>query len=104
MGAGAMSDERLETPKQLAARVGISERQVRHLVQTKQLEHVLIGCRVHIPGGAFSRFLKVKKVMPCQEETKARDSAGSTSAVAITSSGPSTAAAASAALARRTAK
>ena len=29
------TDERLETPKQLAARVGISERQVRYLIQTR---------------------------------------------------------------------
>jgi hypothetical protein len=36
-------DDRLETPKQLAARVGISERQVRYLIQTHQLEHVMIG-------------------------------------------------------------
>jgi excisionase family DNA binding protein len=47
------ADVRLETPRQLAARVGISERQVRYLVQSKQLEHVRIGSRVHIPNGAL---------------------------------------------------
>ncbi len=97
------ADERLETPKQLAARVGISERQVRHLIQTRQLEHVMIGCRVHIPVGAFARFLEARKVTPCQDETRDRDFAGSPSASASTSPGPSEAAAASAALARQTA-
>ena len=95
--------ERLETPKQLAARVGLSERQVRHLIQTRQLEHIMIGCRVHIPAGAFTRFLEATKVSPCQDETRAPGSAGSTSAAASTSPGPSAAAAASAALARQTA-
>jgi hypothetical protein len=54
--------DRLETPKQLAARIGLSERQVRHLIQTRQLEHVMIGCRVHIPVGAFARFIEATGV------------------------------------------
>jgi hypothetical protein len=98
------ADERLETPKQLASRVGISERQIRHLVQTRQLEHVMIGCRVHIPVGAFSRFLNATKVTPCQDETRDRDFVGSPSGSASTLPGPNTAAAASARLARQTAK
>jgi len=57
-----MSEERLETPKQLAMRVGISERQVRHLIQTRQIEHVMIGCRVHVPNGAWARFLTARTV------------------------------------------
>jgi hypothetical protein len=81
-------DERLETPKQLAGRVGITERQVRHLVQIRQLEHVPIGRRIFIPVGAFARFLEAKKVAPCQDETKAPDCAGSPSAAATISSGP----------------
>ena len=97
-------DERLETPKQLARRVGITERQVRHLVQVRQLEHVPIGRRIFIPVGAFARFLEAKKVAPCQDETKAPDFAGSPSAAATISSGPREGAVASAALARQTAK
>ena len=97
-------DDRLETPKQLAARVGISERQVRYLIQTHQLEHVMIGCRVHIPFGAFARFLDAKKVAPWHDETKDRDFVGSRSASASTSPGPNAAAAASARLARQTAQ
>ena len=95
--------ERLETPKQLAARVGITERQVRHLIQTQQLEHVMIGCRVHIPVGAFARFLEASKVKAWHGETKDQSCAGLKSAAAITSSGPNEAAAASAALVRQNA-
>jgi excisionase family DNA binding protein len=93
------NNERLETPKQLAKRVGISERQVRHLLQTRQIQHVKIGCRVHIPEGAFRRFLASKMVQPCQDETKAQSYVGSESASVSTSPGPTTAAAASAQLA-----
>ena len=96
-------DDRLETPKQLAARVGVSERQIRLLIQTRQLEHVIIGCRVHIPIGAFARFVDAKKVTTCPDETRDRDFIGSPSANASTSPGPNTAAAASAQLARQTA-
>src|SRR5262249_36693673 len=96
-------DERLETPKQLAKRVGISDRQIRQLVQTGKLDHVMIGCRVHIPDGAFGRFLASSMVRTCQDETKGRDCGGSRSAIASTSPGPSTVAAASARLARQTA-
>ena len=101
--ADVIERERLETPKQLATRVGLSERQVRHLIQTRQLEHVMIGCRIHIPVGAFTRFLEARSVLPCHDETKDRDCGGSTSGAVTTSSGPSEAAAASAALARQTA-
>ena len=99
----SMPDERLETPKQLALRIGISERKIRHLIETGQLEHVMIGCRVHIPVGAFARFIEATKVLPCPGETKDHGSAGSTSEAAFTLYGPSEAAAASAALARQTA-
>jgi excisionase family DNA binding protein len=63
------TNEWLETPKQLAKRVGISERQIRHLVQTGRLDHVMIGCRVHIPNGAFKRFLESRTVRSCPDET-----------------------------------
>src|SRR5262249_4826283 len=97
-------DDRLETPKQLALRVGISARQIRHLIQTRQLEHVMIGCRVHIPIGAFARFLEARKVTRCPDETRDRDFAGAPSDIASISPGLSTAAAASARLARQTAE
>jgi hypothetical protein len=97
------TDERLETPKQLAKRVGLSERQIRHLLQTKQLAHVMIGCRPHIPEGAFGRFLAARMITPCPDETKGQDCGGSPNVSASTLLGPNTAAAASARLARQTA-
>ncbi len=87
---------RLETPKQLAVRVGLSERQVRSLIQSRQLEHVMIGCRIHIPTGAFERFIEENKVTPCPDETKVPGCDGSQSANVITSPGQSAAAAGSA--------
>jgi len=102
-GTLSMVEERLETPKQLAARVGITERQVRHLIHTGQLEHVMIGSRVHIPLGAFGRFLETSMVKSCHVETKDQGCAGSPSAIASTSHGQSAAAAASARLVRQTA-
>jgi excisionase family DNA binding protein len=98
-----MTEERLETPRQLAARVGITERQVRHLICNGQLEHVKIGSRVLIPVGAFGRFVEETKVKLCHVETKDRDFAGSSNVNASTSHGPNGAAAASARLARQTA-
>jgi hypothetical protein len=96
-------DDRLETPKQLAKRVGISEGQVRHLVQTRQLDHLGIGCRIFIPADAWSRFIAAKRVRSCHDETKARDCGTSTSEAATTSLGRNVAAAVSARLARQTA-
>ena len=98
------ADVRLETPKQLALRVGLSGRQVRHLIETRQLEHVMIGCRVHIPCGAFERFVEERSVKPCQDETRVQGCDGSKSEGAITSPGQSTVGAASAARALQIAK
>ncbi len=92
-----------ETPRQLAERVGVTERKIRHLINTHAIEHVWIGSRVHVPTGAFARFIETNKVKPCQDETKGPVYAGSTNAAVSTSHGPSAVAAASARLARQTA-
>jgi len=42
--------DRLETPKQLAERAGVSERQIRNLIQNGELDSVPIGGRVFIPS------------------------------------------------------
>ena len=98
-------DDSLETPKQLAARVGLKDRQIRRLIAIGQLESVQVGCRKYIPRSAWPRFLsKAEMVKPCQDETKAPSSVGSPSAVAITLPGQRGAGAASAALARQTAR
>jgi len=93
----------LETPRQLAARVGLSERQVRNLMQTRQLAYVCIGSRLHIPTGAFDEFLAKGTVKPWADETKVQGYGGSQSGGASISPGPSAAGAASARLARQTA-
>ena len=61
---------RVETLKQLSERVGISHRQARHLVQIGQLDHVMIGCRIHVPEGAWERFI-AEGVQKCRAGTKA---------------------------------
>ena len=96
-------EERLETPKEFAERVGLTVRKVRYLINTKQIEHVWIGSRVHIPKGAYARFIEAKKVTPCQDETRAPVSVGSISATASTSFGLNTVAAASSQRAQATA-
>lgn len=90
-----MSSVHLETPKQVAARVGLSEGQVRRLIQSGQLEHVYIGARVHIPAGAFEKFLAERTVKSWADATKDRDCATSRSEEPTTSLGQSLAVAAS---------
>jgi hypothetical protein len=98
-----MADERLETPKQLAERIGLSTRQVRILLSDGRLEHVCIGARIMIPSGAYGRFLERNTVRKCRDETKDRAFAGCKSENPSTLSGQSMAAAASARQARKTA-
>ena len=99
------SEECLETPKQLALRVGLRERQVRQLIATNRIEWVKIGSRVHIPNGAFARFVEAnKRGGPAwRDETKVQGCDDLQRETRTTSPGPSTAAAASARLARQTA-
>jgi len=97
------TEERLETPKEFASSRGLSEGQVRRLIQRRQLEHVRIGSRILVPTSAWPRFLASNTVKPCQDETKDHDFAILKSAKPITSPGPRTVAAASAQLARQTA-
>ena len=59
-------NEGVEAPKQLAKRVGITERQVRYPLQRGDLDHVMIGSRIHIPDGAFRRFLASRMETPKQ--------------------------------------
>ena len=98
-----MTTPLLETPKQLAERSGLSERQIRHLIKTGELEHVRVASRVFIATGEFEKFLTERTVKPCQDETKDHAFAISISAKSTTSPGPSTVAAASARLVRQTA-
>jgi hypothetical protein len=101
-----ISSDRIETPNQLAERVGLPERQVRDLLNTGPLEYGRVGKRKLIPTGAWQRFLDqaiAKDTSLCRDETKAPVYVGSTNDRAITSSGQKTIAAASATLARQNA-
>jgi len=93
----------LITPKQAAGMMGPTEAQIRGLIRDGRIAHVMVGKRIMIPRAAIEAFVAQNTVLPCRDETKAPDSAGSQSASASTSPGASTAAAASARLARQTA-
>ena len=93
----------LETPKQLAARVGLSERQIRSLIDAGKLEFVMIGCRIHIPDGAFERFIEENKVTPCLDGTRVQNSSGANLPEPTISSGTRMMAATGARLVRQTA-
>ena len=94
----------LERPKQLAKRTGLSERQIRHLIETGQLRRVRVGCRDFIPVGEFEKFVAEGTQNSWEDGTKDHAFAISKSARPITSPGPSAVAAASAARARETAR
>ena len=66
------TDDRVETPKQLAERVGISEYHIRKLIRTDELEHVQIGGGKFIPSGAWPRYVEANKRggASWQDETK----------------------------------
>ena len=80
-------------------------RRVRNLTATVQLEHVMIGSRVHVPIGASERFIEAnKRAGQWQGGTTDQDCDGSKIVAYPRSCGASEAGAASAALARATAK
>jgi excisionase family DNA binding protein len=96
--------DRVETPKQLAERVGVSEHQIRNLIRTGELESVPIGGRIYIPADAWALFIERKRVCKCHDEIKEPSLDTSKIAEPSMSPGPSTVAAASARLARQAAK
>jgi hypothetical protein len=97
--------DRVETPKQLATRLeNVSERQIRNLIKSGELESVQIGGRIYVPADAWSLLVERKRKRTWPDETKAHDSNGTVVAVVGTSAGTKLAATSSAALARRTAK
>jgi hypothetical protein len=60
-------------------------------VRTGKLRHVKIGCRTHVPNGAWEAFLQENTVTVCPDATKGHDCGGSPNADASTSHGPNTA-------------
>jgi excisionase family DNA binding protein len=94
----------LETPKELATRIGWPLARVYRLINERRIEYVRVGSRKHIPAGAFERFIVDNKEEPCQEETLAPGSSGLKNVAASTSYGPKVDAAASARLAQQIAQ
>src|SRR5690348_12352883 len=73
------AEERVETPRQIALRVGLSEGKIRQLIRAGRLEPVWIGSRVFIPSGAWGRFIAESKGRLCRDETKDPGCVGSQS-------------------------
>src|SRR5262245_61657111 len=98
-----MSD-RVETPRQLAERlVNVSERKIRNLIKSGELDVVQIGSRLCIPIDAWAEMIKRKR-RRWQDATKAPDSNGTAAGAGTTSAGMKVDATSSALLAQRTAK
>lgn len=87
---------RLVSPKDAAKYLGISESQVRGLVNSNRIARTPIGSRIMIPREALDQFILDNTVQPCRDEIRDRASVSSKSANVITSSGPKVDAAASA--------
>src|SRR6516164_2606374 len=81
--------------------MGLSGSQVRQLIRSGRLEHILVGRRPFVPKTAMPRFLAENTVQPCHDETPAPVSASSKSGAVFTSAGPKLVAAGSAARARQ---
>ncbi|RAI35750.1 hypothetical protein CH340_05090 [Rhodoplanes serenus] len=87
----------LATPKHAAKLLGVTDSQMRGLIRSKRIAHVLVGSRVMLPRDAIMQFIVDNTVQPCRDETRALVSASSTSAAVTTSSGQRAVAAGSAA-------
>ena len=62
----------LVTPKQAAEVLGPSVSQVRGLIRTGKLAHIMVGSRVMIPRDAIERFTIDNMVTQCRDETRPR--------------------------------
>ena len=100
-----MNDDQVDTSKQLAARVGISEYHIKSLIRSGDLEHLQICSRTYIPSGAWPRYVEAhtKGGKRWQDETKDQNFSTSKSVEPSMSPGPSMVAAASARRVRQTA-
>lgn len=55
---------RLESPREVAERLGWPLARVRKLIRTKELRHLKVGGLYMIPGGAIEDFLAARIVEP----------------------------------------
>jgi excisionase family DNA binding protein len=88
------------TPKQVAEVLGLSHWQVRTLVRTGRLRHVLVGARRLIPRNDIEQFVAENTVRECHAAIPDIVSGSSTNGSATMSSGQKAVAAASEARAR----
>lgn len=58
----------MESPKQLATRLGWPVRRVRSLIAARKLRHHRIGGSIMIPQGAVEELLKSSEIEPCHVE------------------------------------
>lgn len=63
----------LESPKQLADRIGWPERRIRNLIAAKKLRHHRVGGSILIPTTAFTELLKQTEIEPCNVVTTPRN-------------------------------
>jgi excisionase family DNA binding protein len=91
----------LASVDQAAKVMGLTQPQVRALIRTRRLGHVMVGRRAFVPKSAIPRFIANNTVQPCHDAIPDPVSASSKSADAFTSAGPKLAAAGSAARARQ---
>jgi len=54
----------LETPRELAVRIGWPLRRIRMLINANQIRHIRIGGTIHVPEGAIEEFLEANMVEP----------------------------------------
>ncbi|WP_441252029.1 helix-turn-helix domain-containing protein [Tardiphaga sp. 71_E8_N1_1] len=103
--AKALEDlARLVSVADSAEYLGLKEGQLRGLISAGRIARVRIGSRVLIPRDALDQFILANTELPCRDEIQERAFASSKSADAITSSGRTVDAAASAQRALRTAE
>lgn len=92
---------RVETPKQLAERVNVSERQIRKLIRNGELDSIQIGARIYVPCDAWGHFVQRSRSRRWHDGTKAQNYDILKIEEPITSPGQSAVAAASARLAQQ---
>ena len=92
----------LETPKQIATRVGISIGAINRLMNDRKLSFVRIGTRRVIPPGAWEDYIEAHTVKSWRDAIKDQNSNIFKGANPSTFFGQNEAAAASAALAQQT--
>ncbi len=63
------TENQLESPKELADRVGVSVATIRRLIQERRIEHIYLSAskrKAKIPAGAWERYLEQNTIQPIQ--------------------------------------